>query len=328
MKWNYINILLFSLSLNILSSSSEVYNQRNHYLTSTPKTSTRTLCECEMYAPSNYDNDPEMKTVMQDFDRQISQRFKEYDERMIQSRQKCKDQCDKDIQKIILKDKIDKKLAEKFVTLEPNIDTNDIPTCVCEKSMADKVEKGCLRCGGVLGSGVAPAWGLISGLGYATWSQYVTQAPIQKGVEVAISLLDTFPGITKLPGVPLTKIITSENYFSENLIINAIQSKAVPLCSVERKRDLLFCSFTKNGSDLIRHVSTSAKSAATYGEETASAEAAILAKKSLFLTNTIIASFVAIVVIVLVMFIIYLILRYRRKKKMKKKLQYIKLLEE
>ncbi|ETW27267.1 hypothetical protein PFFCH_05306 [Plasmodium falciparum FCH/4] len=40
----------------------------------------------------NYDNDPEMKEMMENFDRQTSQRFKEYDERMIEKRQKCKEQ--------------------------------------------------------------------------------------------------------------------------------------------------------------------------------------------------------------------------------------------
>ncbi|ETW48419.1 hypothetical protein PFMALIP_03534 [Plasmodium falciparum MaliPS096_E11] len=78
---------------------SGVYNQRNHYITRTPKATTRTLCECELYAPSNYDNDPEMKAVMQGFDRQTSQRFEEYNERLLENKQKCKDKCDKEIKK-------------------------------------------------------------------------------------------------------------------------------------------------------------------------------------------------------------------------------------
>ncbi|ETW36925.1 hypothetical protein PFTANZ_02366 [Plasmodium falciparum Tanzania (2000708)] len=324
MKVHYINILLLALSLNILV----INTHKKPYITPCHIQTTRLLCGCELYAPSNYENDPEMKELMEIFNHQSSERFREYDERIQDKRKQFKEQCEKDIQKIILKDKIEKQLSQQFSKLQTNIETNDIPTCVCEKSMADKVEKGCLRCGGVLGSGVAPAWGLISGLGYATWSQYVTQAPIQKGVEVAISLLDTFPGITKLPGVPLTKIITSENYFSENLIINAIQSKAVPLCSVERKRDLLFCSFTKNGCDLISKISNAVKEAAEAGKEASAAEGTKLATNTSILSTSIIVSIVAIVVIVLIMVIIYLILRYRRKKKMKKKLQYIKLLNQ
>ena len=104
-----------------------------------------------------------MKEVMQQFDRQSSQRFLEYDERMKTTRQKCKDKCDEAIQKIILKDKLEKELMDKFATLHTDMQSDAIPTCVCEKSLADKVEKGCLRCGGVLGGGVMPGFGAIGG---------------------------------------------------------------------------------------------------------------------------------------------------------------------
>ncbi|SOS77270.1 PIR protein, putative [Plasmodium sp. gorilla clade G1] len=159
MKVHYINILLFSFPLNIL-----VYNQRNHKSTNTHTPISRLLCECDPYIP-NYDNDAQMKEVMENFNKQTQQRFHEYDERMKTTRQKCKDQCDKEIQKIILKDKLEKQMEQQLTTLETKIDTDEIPTCICEKSMADKVEKGCLRCGGVLGSGVAPSVGLLGAIG-------------------------------------------------------------------------------------------------------------------------------------------------------------------
>ncbi|CDO61751.1 rifin [Plasmodium reichenowi] len=162
MKVHYIKLLLLALPLNIL-----VYNQGNHKRTThyTPKIpTTRSLCECELYMP-NYDNDPQMKEVMENFDRQTSQRFHEYDDRMKTTRQKCKEQCDKEIQKIILKDRLEKQMAQQLTTLETKIDTDDIPTCICEKSVADKVEKGCLRCGGVLGGGIAPSVGILGGIG-------------------------------------------------------------------------------------------------------------------------------------------------------------------
>ncbi|CDO61556.1 rifin [Plasmodium reichenowi] len=174
MKVHYINILLFALPLNIL-----LYNQRNHTIT-TPHThhppTTRLLCECDIYEPANYDSDPQMKSVMENFNRQTSQRFHEYDERMIEKRKQCKERCDKEIQKIILKDKLEKQMAEQLTTLETKIDTNDIPTCVCEKSLADKVEKGCLRCGSVLGGGIAPSVGLLGGLGIYGWKMGLPEA--------------------------------------------------------------------------------------------------------------------------------------------------------
>ncbi|ETW39337.1 hypothetical protein PFNF135_06281 [Plasmodium falciparum NF135/5.C10] len=139
-----------------------------HHFTSYTKheknTTTRLLCECDLYT-SIYDNDPEMILVMENFNKQTEERFHEYNERMQEKRKICKEQCEKDIQKIILKDKIEKELTEKLEALETNIKTEDIPTCVCEKSVADKVEKTCLKCGGILGVGVTPSLGLLGEIG-------------------------------------------------------------------------------------------------------------------------------------------------------------------
>ncbi|SOS78629.1 rifin [Plasmodium sp. gorilla clade G1] len=176
MKVHYINILLFALPLNILITLCYVNFLKNPYITSHTRT-TRFLCECELYT-SIYNNDPEMKYVMQDFDRKTSQRFEEYNERMIKNRQKCKEQCEKDIEKIILKDKIKQKLAEQFSALEKNIDINDIPTCVCERSLADKTEKFCLNCGYALGGGVLQSLGLFGGSGIYAWKIGATTAAI------------------------------------------------------------------------------------------------------------------------------------------------------
>ncbi|EWC87132.1 hypothetical protein PFNF54_04071 [Plasmodium falciparum NF54] len=54
-------------------------------------------------------------------------------------------------------------MEQQLTTLETKITTDDIPTCLCEKSVADKMEKTCLRCAGVLGGGVMPGMGLIDG---------------------------------------------------------------------------------------------------------------------------------------------------------------------
>ncbi|KNC35015.1 variant surface antigen rifin [Plasmodium falciparum RAJ116] len=108
-----------------------VNNQMNHYNRAhmkniEPTKSYRSLCECELYT-SMYDDDPEMKEIMHDFDRQTSQRFEEYNERMNKNRQKCKEQCNRDIKNIILKDKIEKELKQQLATLETDISTDDIP---------------------------------------------------------------------------------------------------------------------------------------------------------------------------------------------------------
>ncbi|SOV84030.1 rifin PIR protein, putative [Plasmodium reichenowi] len=167
MKVHYINILLFALPLNILLLSSQENIQSNHKSITPHHTSkiptTRSLCECELYAPANYDNDPQMKEVRENFNKQTEQRLREYDQHMQEKRMQCKERCDKEIQKIILKDKMEKELMDKFATLQTDIQSDAIPTCVCEKSIADKVEKGCFRCAGVLGGGVMPGFGTIGG---------------------------------------------------------------------------------------------------------------------------------------------------------------------
>ncbi|CDO62058.1 rifin [Plasmodium reichenowi] len=166
MKVYYINILLFALLLNILAHN----KNKKSIITRHTKTN-RTLCECELYAPVNYDNDPQMKEVMENFNKQTQQRFHEYDERLQSKRKQCKEQCDKEIQKIILKDKLEKELMDKFATLHTDIQSDAIPTCICEKSMVDKMEKGCLRCGVVLGGGVMPGFGTIGGTALYALSQ-------------------------------------------------------------------------------------------------------------------------------------------------------------
>ncbi|EWC88888.1 hypothetical protein PFNF54_02402 [Plasmodium falciparum NF54] len=117
-----------------------------------------------------------MKEVMENFIKQTQQRFHDYDDRMKEKRKQCKERCDKEIQKIILKDKLEKELTEKFSTLHTDIQSDAIPTCVCEKSVADKVEKTCLRCGSVFGGGIAPSVGLLGGIGEAAISAWKPKA--------------------------------------------------------------------------------------------------------------------------------------------------------
>ncbi|SOV76083.1 rifin PIR protein, putative [Plasmodium reichenowi] len=337
MKVHYINILLFALPLNILK-----HNQRNHKSTThhTPKIrTTRLLCECELYAPANYDNDPQMKEVMQQFEDRTTQRFHEYDDRMQSKRRHCRERCDKEIQKIILKDKLEKQMAEQLTTLETKIYTDDIPTCICEKSIADKVEKGCFRCAGVLGGGVAPGWGLISGLGYAAWlnvaraaaTKYATKKGIEAGVQAVIAKIDiSFQPI--LGNVQWSKLITGSNYKSIPGLVKAVNA-AVDSCenggkvlkvNIEMARSALsnaqktFVPYVKAGENAY-NTKVATVEAAKFGEVTT---------QSTELYTGIGYSVLAIIIIILIMVIIYLILRHRRKKKMKKKLQYIKLLEE
>ncbi|SOV78344.1 rifin PIR protein, putative [Plasmodium reichenowi] len=332
MKVHYINILFFALPLNILVTLSHVNTQKKPHTPHHTRT-IRLLCECELYEPANYDNDPQMKKVMENFNKQTQQRFDEYDERMKTTRQQCKERCDKEIQKIILKDKLEKQMAQQFATLHTDIQSDAIPTCVCEKSIADKVEKGCLRCGYGLG-GALTSWEILGYTGIYGWANFATaiapQAGVKAGIKIAIEYLEDIPGLSSLPGFKLENIINPTNYSSGSLITTAIDAATKPICEIKRTLALAYCNFSNNrGAEML---TSSAKNAAELGVQKA---AAVTNEKITEVTTTIgnssnvmIASGIAILIIVLIVIIIYLILRYRRKKKMKKKLQYIKLLKE
>ncbi|KNG78073.1 rifin [Plasmodium falciparum IGH-CR14] len=343
MKVHYINILLFALPLNILVTLCHVNTHKKPSIT--PHTQTnRLLCECELYTPANYDNDPQMKEVMDNFNRQTQQRFHEYDERMVEKRMQCKDKCDKEIQKIILKDKLEKQMAEQLTTLETKITTDDIPTCVCEKSLADKTEKFCLNCSKNMGA-IAPWWGLVCGVGYAGWSHYVpiavAKAAMDAGMNVVINVLKTLR-VEKVTAV-IFKEISSINDFSKvTTFADIIQQELKAVCTamssspgdgtVPRNICMIVQNGRAGGVSAEQLVSKALETILDKAPKTAKAakkiEAAKYTSTTSSLTTGITASIIAIVIIVLIMVIIYLILHYRRKKKMKKKLQYIKLLEE
>ncbi|SOV83868.1 rifin PIR protein, putative [Plasmodium reichenowi] len=317
MKVHYFKILLFFLTLNILLT---LYHENTHkkpYVT-TPHTRTtisRVLSECNKQS-SIYDKDAEMKSVKENFDRRTSQRFEEYEERMKEKRQKRKEERDKNIQEIIEKDRMDKSLAEK-------------------------VEKCCLRCGCVLGGGVLPIWGLVSGIWYAILSQYVTKTAIQKGIEKGIEVgLVKVRDIAKLslevmggtiPEIDVLETLIAGKFTDGITLYDIFQCINSNISGhLEAKKHGLFVQTVKTLVEKgpIEFNSENETSVTAVEKAFEEGNAAEFAAKTGLLSNTIIASVVAIVVIVLVLIIIYLVLRYRRKKKMKKKDQYTKLLSQ
>ncbi|SOV78684.1 rifin PIR protein, putative [Plasmodium reichenowi] len=337
MKVHYINILLFTVPLNILVNT----YKKKPSITSHTQTN-RSLCECEMYM-QNYDNDPQMKRVMQQFEDRASQRFEEYNERLQTKRMECKNRCDKEIEKIILKDKLEKQMEQQLTTLETKINTDDIPTCICEKSLADKTEKFCLNCGKTMG-GFAPGYCLVSVLWYAAWTNYVpiavAKAAMDAGMEVVRFGLKTL-GAEKLIPVICKKISSINDFNKVTTFAEIIQTQFEASCRLSSTGAIKplgtdICTNVINGptggpaaqkvvSKALELIVDKAPGTAKAAERI---EAAKYASTSSSLTTGITASILAIEVIVLIMMIIYWILRYRRKKKMKKKLQYIKLLEE
>ncbi|SCM18822.1 PIR protein, putative [Plasmodium sp.] len=322
MKVHYINILLFAFTLN----TSE-HNKRNHNITTYHTSNTkpikphRSLCECDLYT-SIYHNDLKMKELMENFNRRTSERFHEYDERMEERRKICKEQCDKEIQQIILTDKIQKELTEKLCALQTDITTEDIPRCVCEKSLPDRVEKSCLKCGKNIG-GFVPGFGLIGG---TTVYAAAVNAATKAGIETSIDGLKAVPGMTKLFGDKISQFVTPTTYDRPMSIVTTILSEKEKLCACPGMESKILCGGMQN--EFARTLPSQIANAVNEGVYTAKDTFAAATTPTTFLTNPYIASCIAIMIILAIVLIIYLILRYRRKKKIKKKLQYIKLLKE
>ncbi|EUR73597.1 hypothetical protein PFBG_01947, partial [Plasmodium falciparum 7G8] len=282
---------------------------------------TRSLSECELYAPVNYYSDPQMKEVMDNFNKQTQQRFHEYNERMKTTRQKCKEKCDKEIQKIILKDKLEKELAEKFATLQTDIHSDAIPTCICEKSVTDKFEKTCLKCGNNMG-GLVPGMGLIGGTAvYAAAVKAATKA----GMDAALEGLKLVSGLRFLLGEKIKDLVTTTNFKCPNELVAVVKNVKNTQCGGTKATSQLFCSGleARYSSRIIERAEEAGREGAGAYIKTFSDSTTI----TTFLTDPIVISAIVVISIVVILLIIYLILRYRRKIKMNKKLQYIKLLK-
>ncbi|ETW32983.1 hypothetical protein PFTANZ_06298, partial [Plasmodium falciparum Tanzania (2000708)] len=328
-----------------------VYSKNKSSITSHHTQTNRSLCECDTQS-TNYNNDEDMKSVKEIFDRQTSQRFEEYEERMKGKRQKRKEERDKNIQEIIEKDRMDKSLAEK-------------------------VEKCCLICGCGLG-GVAASVGIFGGIAISELKKAAIAKAVvvakeagmaaakaegaKEGVNALIKWLGEM-GVSTLDGKELGSFINPENYTNAIFISKSVQVKyngsnclalfsrtrsvpvdLEPFCTWVMQKSTAAAKVQRSGVSENFLVETTVKEivakATTHAEEAVEkaieeATATLTKQKTSEIAATcmgyqtaIIASVCALLIIALVMIIIYLVLRYRRKKKMNKKAQYTKLLNQ
>ncbi|SOV81622.1 rifin PIR protein, putative [Plasmodium reichenowi] len=352
MKVHYINILLFVIPLNILVTSYHEHNNNNEpHSTShnTPIYTSRVLIECDTQLSID-DKDADMKSVMQQFDDRTSQCFEEYEERMKEKRQKRKEERDKNIQKIIHKDKM-------------------------EKNLAEKVEKGCLRCGCGLG-GVAASVGIFGTVAVKELAKSAiatavaaAQEAVKDGAMAAtikaagaeafksavIEGIKTEFGVSIQDVQRFQSLFTTNTYPNASQIANAINTEyrtdlcLLPVSGSASDKSICPWVMTKEGAArviqgnqfstqesikvAVKPIVSQAETVAERAVKTATAEAIKASTDAVESTyagcqTAIIASVVAIIIIALVMIIIYLVLRYRRKKKMKKKSEYTKLLNQ
>ncbi|KNC35086.1 rifin [Plasmodium falciparum RAJ116] len=348
MKLHYSKILLFFFPLNILvASSSYVYSKNKPSITShhTPITTSRVLSECDTES-SIYDNDEEMKSVKENFDRHTSQRFDKYEERMKGKRQKRKEQRDKNVQEIIEKDRKD-------------------------KSFAEKVEKCCLKCGCGLG-GVAASVGIIGPIAVNEWAKAALLAAKSSaiaegaaagvaageaaGKKAVILALQHFKLDNLFPEI-YNAIVKIRHYADvKNFSVAIVEEYSLKCQSLDYKFTIhpkcrtfeyyigmrtLDSTTVEPAGQFVPETLDSVVGDVTQGANAKAAEVAAAKTAEFKIANVgavestygscqtaIIASVVAILIIVLIMVIIYLILRYRRKRKMNKKQQYTKLLNQ
>ncbi|SCQ12594.1 rifin PIR protein, putative [Plasmodium gaboni] len=130
-------------------------------------TSSRTLCEYDKYIP-NYDNDPEMKEVMEKYYERLAIRWKEYDELKKEKERKYKEQYDKDIKEIILKDKIEKQLTKQLSALDKFTDIDDLAKGIYEKKVATKNKKGYKKSNKTLGHTLTE-WNILANIDMYEW---------------------------------------------------------------------------------------------------------------------------------------------------------------
>ncbi|KNC37370.1 rifin [Plasmodium falciparum RAJ116] len=139
-------------------------------------------------------------------------------------------------------------MAQQFSTLHTDIQSDAIPTCICEKSIADKVEKMCLRCGGVLGSGVAPSVGLLGTVAIDQWKNAaiteVTKYALAKGaakgvaegnalgINIVIRGIKSVFFIEELDGTSLKSFFTTTAYTDISKIVSVIDTEMSTSCGL------------------------------------------------------------------------------------------------
>ncbi|ETW40360.1 hypothetical protein PFNF135_05187 [Plasmodium falciparum NF135/5.C10] len=232
---------------------------------------------------------------------------------MKDKRRKCKKQCDKDIQEIIVKDKI-------------------------HKSLAEKVERCCLRCGCGLG-GVAAGVGIFGSLGTYGWEigatatamELATKEGIKAGIQTVIVKINEVNALVELKNVPWTNFIDGSNYKTVNGLFNAIMDAMASIgksCKSHTFENACNGILARTNYWLDSVAEAGIKVTASTTESAKTTKLSEVAASSYHAYTAIAYSVTAILIIVLIMVFIYLFLRYGRKKKMNKKLQYTKLLNQ
>ncbi|SOV83956.1 rifin PIR protein, putative [Plasmodium reichenowi] len=245
---------------------------------------------------------------------------------------------------------------DKFSVLETDIQSDAIPTCVCEKSIADKVEKGCLRCAQNLGGIVAPSTGVlgeIAAFAVKAWKDAAIisakEAAIDKGlalgkiagdIEGAAEVIRLIKQTLVISGSIQAEYTASECGFS----ILFRHGTKKPICTLMEQKMFAASQVQRSGLSPTEFIQTTAETivseakgaASVKAAQVASAKTPALEAKNLAAVEATTTPYYTPIIVSIVcnnghnfnygdnIFDFTL----STKKKMKKKVQYIKLLEE
>ncbi|KNC37429.1 rifin [Plasmodium falciparum RAJ116] len=167
--------------------------------------------------------------------------------------------------------------------------------------LAQKVEKGCLKCGCGLGgvAAVENAAMLVA-----------AQKGIDAGIAKAIEELGKIVGLSDLSHIYWAAKINGTNFFHKNSLVTIVNEVNYKCIDIENSSDFLFCSATKawdkqNSTLALQTISTQAAEAAVAAGKAAEtaekAEIVLVNAKSSLLYSAIGYSVMAILIILLVM---------------------------
>ncbi|SOS76659.1 PIR protein, putative [Plasmodium sp. gorilla clade G1] len=197
-------LLLLLLLLPLLLSCKHF--QSNGYISPhtrsvTKITTSRSLSEFDKYK-NNYDDDPEMKELMKRYNERTAVRLKEYDEQKKKKQKIYKEKYDKDIQEIIVKDKIHKQLTKQFSKLEKVTDKDDLFKGKNEKKVATKGKKGRKKTKKTLGQTLSE-WNILPNIDMYEWIPFSS-----KEAKVDCNIKNIKQALTRVGYIGSNKFVT------------------------------------------------------------------------------------------------------------------------
>ncbi|SOV20308.1 rifin PIR protein, putative [Plasmodium sp. gorilla clade G2] len=315
----------------------------------------RALCEYDKYT-ANYDNDPEMKEVIEKYNERIAIRWKEYEELKKENEKKYKEQYDNDIKEIILKDKIQKQLTKQLSALEKFTDMDDLDKGINEKNLGTKEKKG--KKSKITLGHILSEWNILPNIDMYEWIRFSS-----KEAKIDCNIKNMKHALTKVGYICTNKFTSLVNKDGKVSIDMAQLFSSIMSSSNAFIQRYMGDDFTSNGNNfksssvssifiyalweffehIVAPVSAALffKSGDTEGgnsqvtqcsggsSHTAHGQGAhVHGADGPYYMTVLYDSFVAIYTITSILLILYYILKYYRNLKVEKRMKYIKILKE